>query len=53
MQDSTTQTAVSLTIADIKKGDWIAVAKMETETKVLEAKQIAVQVKYLFLQKRT
>ena len=40
-----TQKAVSLTIADIKKGDWIAVAKMETETKVLEAKQIAVQVK--------
>ena len=42
---ATTQKAVSLTIADIKKGDWIAVAKMETETKVLEAKQIAVQVK--------
>ena len=40
-----TQKAVSLTIADIKKGDWIAVAKMETETKVLEAKQIAIQVK--------
>ena len=40
-----TQKAVSLTIADIKKGDWIAVAKMETETNVLEAKQIAVQVK--------
>ena len=40
-----TQKAVSLTIADIKKGDWIAVAKMETETKVLEAKQIAVQIK--------
>ena len=42
---TTTQKAVSLTISDIKKGDWIAVAKMETETKVLEAKQIAVQVK--------
>ena len=37
--------AASLSIADLKKGDWIAVAKMETETKVLEAKQIAVQVK--------
>ena len=42
---TTTQKAVSLTISDIKKGDWIAVAKMETETNVLEAKQIAVQVK--------
>ena len=37
--------AASLSIADLKKGDWIAVAKMETETKVLEAKQIAIQVK--------
>ena len=42
---STTEKAAALTISDIKKGDWIAVAKMETETKVLEAKQIAVQVK--------
>ena len=42
---TTTQKSASLTIADIKKGDWIAVAKMETETKVLEAKQIAIQVK--------
>ena len=41
----TTEKAAALTISDIKKGDWIAVAKMETETKVLEAKQIAVQVK--------
>ena len=40
-----TEKAAALTISDIKKGDWIAVAKMETETKVLEAKQIAVQVK--------
>ncbi|MBR5033586.1 MAG: hypothetical protein IKX70_07975 [Treponema sp.] len=43
--NTTTQKAASLTISDIKKGDWIAVAKMETETKVLEAKQIAIQVK--------
>ena len=42
---TTTEKAAALTISDIKKGDWIAVAKMETETKVLEAKQIAVQVK--------
>ena len=42
---STTEKAAALTISDIKKGDWIAVAKMETETKVLEAKQIAIQVK--------
>ena len=41
----TTEKAAALTISDIKKGDWIAVAKMETETKVLEAKQIAIQVK--------
>ena len=41
----TTEKASALTISDIKKGDWIAVAKMETETKVLEAKQIAIQVK--------
>ena len=43
--NTTTKKEASLTIADIKKGDWIAVAKMETETKVLEAKQIAIQVK--------
>ena len=42
---TTTEKAAALTISDIKKGDWIAVAKMETETKVLEAKQIAIQVK--------
>ena len=42
---STTEKASALTISDIKKGDWIAVAKMETETKVLEAKQIAIEVK--------
>ena len=42
---TTTEKASTLTISDIKKGDWIAVAKMETETKVLEAKQIAIQVK--------
>ena len=42
---TTTQKSASLTIADIKKGDRIAVTKMETETKVLEAKQIAIQVK--------
>ena len=42
---TTTEKAAALTISDIKKGDWIAVTKMETETKVLEAKQIAIQVK--------
>ena len=42
---TTAEKAAALTISDIKKGDWIAVAKMETETKVLEAKQIAIQVK--------